>query len=144
MTIAEAVRRHEAAMNGLDNAISDILNEVEDDIVKMQQDRIFAGELVGGGPIVPEYSMLTKVYKAIKQQPYDHVTLKDTGSFHANIFAAQFGDKLLIDSNDDKSVELQEYYGEDIFGLTKENKEEIQPEANKLLVRYYKSITGFN
>ena len=143
MTIAEALRRHEEAMNGLDNAISDILNTVEDDIVEMQQERLMKGLFVSEAEIYPFYTPFTVQVKKEKGQPHDKVTLKDTGAFHDAIFAAQFGDKIVIDSDDEKSGELKEKYSENIFGLTQENKEILQQKTAKQIAKYYKSVTGF-
>ena len=145
MTIAEACRRVDRAINGIENEIiNDIIPAVESDIVNMQTMRLFEGKNADGTDITPEYSFQTLDYKLRHNQPTDRVTLKDTGAFYSQIFAKAYdSEEILIDSNDDKSDDLKEKYGESIFGLTKENKSEIKEETTTLLVDYLKEITGF-
>ena len=99
----------------------DAMNKSTDTYVDLQKDQLFEGILSDGGDIVPEYSPLTKDIKRGKGQPIDRVTLKDTGEFHAGIYAEPGTDGLMVDSRDSKSNMLQEKYSEEIFGLSKKN-----------------------
>ena len=146
MTIAECNRRVQNAISGLENAIiNEIIPQVENDIVTMQKDRIFSGKYVDDSPIIPEYSYATLGFKLRKGQPTDRVTLFDTGSFHNQIFAQSYdGKEVIIDSTDDKSGELKEKYGEQIFGLTNENSTALKEKTTELLIDYIKRETGLN
>ena len=143
MTIAEASRRMDSALIGLDNEIAVIMNAVEPDIVIMQVDRLNQGLFVDETLIEPDYKPFTVQEKLRKGQNPDLVTLRDTGEFHNAIFAAQFGEEIIIDSNDDKSGELKEKYTEKIFGLTPMNKSELQLTTISMLRDYIANVTGF-
>ena len=146
MTIAECNRRVQNAISGLENAIiNEIIPQVENDIVTMQKDRIFSGKYVDGTEIIPEYSYATLDFKLRKKQPTDRVTLFDTGSFYNQIFAESYdGKEVIIDSTDDKSGELKEKYGEQIFGLTNENSISLKEKTTELLIDYIKQTTGLS
>lgn len=71
------------------------------------------------------YSTYTVRVKKEKGQPYDRVTLRDTGDFHRS-FEVVFGPaSFYITATDSKTQMLVERYGERIFGLTTENKKEL-------------------
>jgi hypothetical protein len=146
MTIAECNRRVQNAISGLENAIiNEIIPQVENDITTMQKDRIFSGKYVDDTEIIPEYTYTTLGFKLRKGQPTDRVTLFDTGSFHNQIFAESYdGKEVIIDSRDEKSSDLKEKYGEQIFGLTKDNTEDLHEITTDLLVEYVKRETGLN
>lgn len=78
-----------------------------------------------GSDITPEYSPFTVEEKKIKGQPFDRVTLKDSGDFWEGIKIKAAGNELTYDATDPKSDKLQEKYGEDILGLSDENKTEF-------------------
>lgn len=71
------------------------------------------------------YSPVTVEYKMAMGQPYDRVTLRDTGDFHHG-FTVQYSPKAFsITSTDWKTQMLMKKYGRDIFGLTASNKQEL-------------------
>lgn len=72
------------------------------------------------------YSPFTIVIKRQKGQPYDRVTLNDTGSFTDKMDLI-FTDQNAIGffSRDAKTPELIQRYGADIFTLTVDNRKEI-------------------
>jgi len=78
------------------------------------------GEKVGGG----EYRPLTIAIKKHKGQRYDHFTLKDTGAFYDSWVVKVDRDGLILDADDSSFYDkpLFEVYGEDVLGLTDENK----------------------
>lgn len=130
-------------ISGLDNEITNILNEVEPDIVETQTERLWKGILSDDGNIVPEYTFVTTDIKLRKGQPVDRVTLKDTGDFYNEIYARQHGQEVIIDSSDNKSGKLKEKYGEKIFGLTEPNKVQLKEKTTSKLIDYVKENTGF-
>lgn len=72
------------------------------------------------------YSSFTIAIKRQKGQPYDRVTLNDTGSFTDKMDLI-FTDQNAIGffSRDAKTPELIQRYGADIFTLTVDNQKEI-------------------
>ena len=72
------------------------------------------------------YRPYTIEQKKKKGQPYDRVTLRDTGAFEKS-FAIKIGrNEFYIDSDDWKTEKLVKKYGEEIFGLTDENLNELK------------------
>lgn len=68
------------------------------------------------------YAPKTVYLKQKKGQPWDRVTLRDTGKFHQS-FRLQFtNDGFVITSGSDLTPELVNKYGPNIFGLTPESK----------------------
>lgn len=67
------------------------------------------------------YSPVTIKIKTDKGQPTTRVTLKDTGAFHDSMFIVFDVDGFYITSSDEKTPELIEKYGEEIFRLTDKN-----------------------
>lgn len=67
------------------------------------------------------YTASTVKRKRKKGQPYDRVTLKDTGKFYLSL-DIQFDDSgFYVTSSDEKANALLEKYGKTIFRLTNEN-----------------------
>lgn len=156
MTIAEAERRMQAVVGGLENEVmNNIVPKVEDVIVKQQQARLMKGEYVSGSAIFPDYTAFTVSEKIRKNQDPDHVTLRDTGAFHDAIFVQAYGgleDGIFeIDSSDSKRDKLIEKYEENdewsgqgqIFGMNEENKTDIKEVSTPMLREYASRITGF-
>lgn len=86
------------------------------------------------------YSPYTVSIKKKKGQPYDRVTLRDTGDFHKSFEVVFDPSYFYITATDYKTEDLVEKYGGNIFGLTAENKREITekyvvPEVTKSLRR---------
>lgn len=71
------------------------------------------------------YSKNTIAVKIAKGQPTNRVTLRDTGGFHASFVVYADDTKFFIDAKDWKTNKLGEKYGEEIFGLTDENINEL-------------------
>lgn len=68
------------------------------------------------------YSPYTIMLKKEKGQPYDRVTLRDTGAFHSSFEMVLENFEFYFTATDYKTQELIHKYGENIFGLTEENK----------------------
>jgi hypothetical protein len=84
--------------------------------------QMYAGIKSDGTEIEPEYKNITKLIKSEKGQPYDRVTLKDTGSFYKRVYISLDNQGFELDSSDSKRDKIVTKYTEDIFGLTPENK----------------------
>jgi len=121
--------------NKLKNVIDDfdsITDKVLDDNKQAYADentRVLFNEGVDSqGNKLPEYSETTKRIKAKKGQPTNRMTLKDTGDFHKGFFARISSGKMTISSKDDKTNELTERYGQDIFGLQADDRRLVSRE----------------
>lgn len=71
------------------------------------------------------YSPYTVARKKKKGQPYDRVTLRDTGKFQAGFTLVVTPKTFRITSTDSKTGALTEKYGPYIFGLTPESKDQL-------------------
>lgn len=71
------------------------------------------------------YSPYTIGVKKEKGQPYDRVTLRDTGDFHRSFEAVIESDGFYITATDPKTQDLIDRYGREIFGLTPESRQTL-------------------
>lgn len=105
-----------------------------DNILDRNRQQMFSGMRSDGSEISPPYTPLTKFLKAQKGQPFDRVTLNDTGSFYRLMFLTVRNGAFIIDSRDDKSEELQTKYGETIFGVNQQNINDLAPDIGNRVV----------
>lgn len=88
------------------------------------QDQLFVKGVNRLGVRIDEYrpySPSTIKVKIKKRQPYDRVTLKDTGEFYDSFYVETAEDRFYIKASDEKTVWLIKRYGAEIFGLTNES-----------------------
>ena len=71
------------------------------------------------------YTARTISIKRAKGQPFDRVTLRDSGDFQASIHVLFYNDGFMIQATDIKTNDLIAKYGEDILGLTDEHIAEL-------------------
>lgn len=120
------IRRVRATLKEIQASIyatlEDVFNKYPDvlaDIVTENQ--LFnKGEDGMGISIHPDYADLTIDFKIEKKQPFDRVTLKDTGAFYRSIDAEAKGGQLIISSSIERAADLMEKYGPDILGIQDE------------------------
>jgi hypothetical protein len=74
------------------------------------------------------YAESTIAYKKRKGQPYDRVTLRDTGAFHASFYITTTDKDFEIKARDEKTQWLTKRYGNQILGLTEEHVAEVAAE----------------
>jgi hypothetical protein len=74
------------------------------------------------------YSPFTVSIKRGIGQPFDRVTLKNEGDFHESFYLERTGDGVKVWAKDGKTRKLVARYGEDIFGLTEMNIQELAEE----------------
>lgn len=87
------------------------------------------------------YSLKTILDKQRKNQPTDRVTLRDTGDFYASLYLVQKEKIFEIDSKDSDQTKvnrLLDVYGENIFGVTEQNKVILRELATPILAQYLK------
>lgn len=90
-----------------------------------------------GGP----YTAYTIRQKQKKGDPYDRVTLKDTGDFYRSFKVEVFEDEFLIDAYYLKGGEdLRGRWGDDLAGLTELSKEKLNnyvlPQIHKFVLNW--------
>lgn len=122
LTIHEIQRR----LSGLDinQEVRESIVDTKDAIKTLNQGQLFIGKRADDSYIYPDYTELTKAIKEAKGQPFDRVTLEDTGAFYDSIQIDVKSDTFDIDATDSKTNKLTKKYGEKILGLSKESKSE--------------------
>lgn len=88
------------------------------------QDQLYAKGVNRLGVRIDEYQPyrpLTIQVKIEKRQPYDRVTLKDTGEFYDSFYVETAKDRFYIKASDEKTNWLIKKYGAEIFGLTNDS-----------------------
>ncbi|OJW78439.1 hypothetical protein [Spirosoma sp. 48-14] len=123
----------------------DMLNRVLSDVIAanavliadLNRKQLAAGIRADNSAISPYYRPDTVQIKRDKGQRTDRVTLHDTGDFYESIFTAVFDQAFDLEATDPKTEELKAKYGDDILGLTPENRavliEVIKPQFIDLL-----------
>jgi len=72
--------------------------------------------------------------KIAKGQPYDHVTLKDSGDFYESFRAKLVGTNIIITAQTIKeNTDLLKVWGDDIIGLTDDNLQVVINRAREIL-----------
>lgn len=104
--------------------IRETIEENQSIIEDKQISQLDAGQYPDGDSIAPDYSDLTIQIKKAKGQPYDRVTLRDTGDFYRGIKLNLETDFFTLDSSDSKTDKIVDKYG-DVFGLSDQSKQEL-------------------
>lgn len=131
-TIREVFRLVENFTQSQEKIMNDCINNSSETILNANRDQLFSGRDKQGKEIIPEYKKRTIKIKKKKKQPYDRVTLKDTGDFYKEMFLKIESGKIFIDSKDEKTDKLLEKYdrGNDtILGIPQNNKKETINES---------------
>ena len=137
MTVTEFLRRLEGL--NIDRAVKIVIGETRELIIIKNQEQMLQGIRSDDSEITPPYTCFTRIKKKEKGRNPDIVTLYDTGDFYRTMFLDVGSDMLEIESTDWKSSELQEKYGEEIFGLTDESKNEYAKKALTALIEKIKN-----
>lgn len=101
----------------LQDEINKLIKENEPEIVDANTSQLMNGIKSTGESLGKYKSKSYEDYKLTKN-PKGVVDLRNEGDFHTGFF---IDDKNRVDSKDSKTGKLTDWYGEDIFGLTKEN-----------------------
>lgn len=102
--------------------IEDIIQLTEPDLIDINQSQLYGKGQDALGKELKPYSFITEVHKREKGQPFDRTTLRDTGAFYSGFTIDVSQGLITFNSTDRKTPELEAKYGQQIFGLTKENK----------------------
>lgn len=130
-TLLERVKRFNSDLTE-GKIFQEVIKENESVIVDMNaENQLFEKGVNALGVSISSYrpySDKTVEIKKMKGQPYNRVTLRDTGDFHSAFFVRVSRENFSIDSTDWKTKKLEKKYGDqkgDIFGLTDENLTEL-------------------
>ncbi|MBR5672190.1 MAG: hypothetical protein IKX02_01975 [Spirochaetales bacterium] len=108
--------------------LGEILRSNEDYILDLNRRQLNDQGINSQGISIASYAPYTAstiARKIRKGQPYDRVTLRDTGKFQAG-FSLEVGKNIFrISSRDQKTPQLIDKYGPYIFGLTNESKDQL-------------------
>ncbi|OZI09947.1 hypothetical protein BWI93_00995 [Siphonobacter sp. BAB-5385] len=103
--------------------------------LELNKRQLKVGQLDTGKAINPPYTQVTVAIKKAKGQPYDRVTLKDTGDFQDSMYMKRVRGGNEITAFDWKTLSLSRKYSVDIFGLNDRNKgilcNRMKPDAQK-------------
>ena len=106
---------------GSGNPQRQAIEQHEREILDMNREQLYE---FGHNPLgisIGNYSPYTMKVKQEKGQPFDRVTLRDTGDFYAAFHLQADNTGFYISSSDWKTDELLLKYG-NVFGLTEENR----------------------
>lgn len=131
-----AVKRYNATLRNLEyrlRAFKDSLPELLEDIIRDKEDvivsaiaddQLYRRGINGRGEKIMDYMPYTPrtiQNKKRKSQPTTRVTLRDTGAFHESMYVVFDSEGFYITASDEKTQDLVEKYGEEIFRLTDKN-----------------------
>ncbi|HHZ64650.1 MAG TPA: hypothetical protein EYN51_03985 [Flavobacteriales bacterium] len=116
----------------VNQALKDVFSQNEDLLIEIQtQIQLFQkGETSKRISITPSYAQSTINKKRRKNQPFNRVTLKDTGALYDSVKFEALDDSLVITTNVPYTKYLTAKYGADIFGIQ-------NLEMEKFLQKYY-------
>lgn len=123
-TLLDRVKKVKEALD-TGRIAKEIVRDNDNILIDMNaQDQLFYKGVNRLGVRIDEYrpySPFTINVKIEKRQPYDRVTLKDTGEFYDSFYVETAEDRFYIKASDEKTDRLIKRYGAEIFGLTNES-----------------------
>ena len=132
----------------LDNAIS--LNEnfafdfainstITDEIIRLNTiEQLYEEGIDSKGKDLGLYSDFTIEIKMLKNDRFDHVTLKDTGDFYNSFKVISESGDIFIYADDSSKYDqpLTSWYGKDIIGLTDESLQVVIELIKPRIIQY--------
>lgn len=143
-TLRNLEYRLRAFKDSLPTLLEDVVRDKEDVIVSaIADDQLYRRGINGKGEKIMDYMPYTAKTiknKRKKGQPTTRVTLRDTGAFHESMFVVFDSEGFYITASDEKTQDLVEKYGKEIFRLTNKNftriiRSHIRKELTKRLKR---------
>lgn len=144
-TLRNLEYRLRAFKDSLPMLLENIVRDKEDVIVSaIADDQLYRRGINGKGVKIMDYmpyAPRTIQNKKRKGQPTTRVTLRDTGAFHESMYVVFDSDGFYVTASDDKTQELVNKYGEEIFRLTDKNFTRIvRSHIRKELIKRLKQI----
>ncbi len=138
LSVSELLRKA-----NLDQLFLKVIKENEQKSIDLNvDDQLYEKGILATGKTIGEYAPFTIAAKQKKGQRYDHITLRDTSNFHDSFFLDADKWPVFFDARDSKTPELLGRYGDDIFGLTDENKERFAQLVKEDLQKAFRSVLG--
>lgn len=109
-------------------------------MIEANQKQMYSGLDSNDEEIWPEYSPQTVRNKMAEGQPYDRVTLKDTGRFYDEMGIIYGDDSFEITSRDWKTEKLKEKYGQAILGLNDKSMDDFSFVVSYALLEDFEMI----
>ena len=143
-TLRNLEYRLRAFKDSLPTLLEDVVRDKEDVIVSaIADDQLYRRGINGKDEKIMDYmpyAARTIQNKRRKGQPTTRVTLRDTGAFHESMFVVFDSEGFYITASDEKTQDLVEEYGKEIFRLTNKNftriiRSHIRKELTKRLKR---------
>ena len=143
-TLRNLEYRLRAFKDSLPTLLEDVVRDKEDVIVSaIADDQLYRRGINGKDEKIMDYmpyAARTIQNKRRKGQPTTRVTLRDTGAFHESMFVVFDSEGFYITASDEKTQDLVEKYGKEIFRLTNKNftriiRSHIRKELTKRLKR---------
>lgn len=138
MTLSEMIRRVDSL--DIKANLPEMVNNTKEEMADLNISQLELGQEKTGNPITPEYR--SELYADFKKSigskaPEGTPNLKLTGSFYDGINVQLNGMEYFISSTDGKMPDLVEKYGDDIFGLSEENKSKYALDVLYYEIREY-------
>jgi hypothetical protein len=118
--------------NAVDNRVIEFIIDLN------TNDQLFEDGIDSLGRQLGDYAPFTVESKKGKGDRYDHITLKDTGKFYDSWTVRVDKRGLELDADDFSHYDepLFSIYGEDVLGLTDENKDKITAIIRENYINY--------
>jgi len=117
--------------------------EIKAFILRLNRQQLYNKGEDSKGESLGEYSPFTIEEKRSKGQPFDRITLFDSGEFYNSFYIKVSGNEIeiLSDPIKDDGTNLLREFGEDILGLTEEDQDKlsemIEPMLAAEILKFY-------
>lgn len=119
----DVIERFEQLKSEYETLVAISVEDTAAEFAKLNQEQMYEGVKSNNEPIEPAYSQSTIQRKKQKGQPYDRVTLKDTGDFYRGYHLQVINGELVEDSNVTYAPKIEKKYGAGIWGLSDDSNE---------------------
>jgi hypothetical protein len=116
-----------------------IMEEVAPEAVAYNQQQLYRQGIDRFGKQLRRYTSLTYALKKYQRNPLPGLGIPDlnfTGTLYRGMYLKVVGKSFYLGSNDSKETRIENKYGKDIWGLTKESKTRLSRDVRPLLMRY--------
>lgn len=127
-----------------DEVIEETMDQSSPVITEKQREQMLTG-VNSEGKKIGKYRSPAYARKKNAMNPLPGLGVPDlrlTGQFYKGIYTEIRGDKIITDSTDEKTQDLADKYGENIFGLNKDKKAEAVEKIKPVLVQNMKNAMG--
>lgn len=136
MSPKEAIRRLQRLDEALEGVVVDAIDNTATDIIALNQQQLYAGRLSDGSPVTPSYLEDPYFKSEASAQRYsdwkDEITpnserqpgvpnLFINGFFYDSWSIKASADNITFNSSDPNAMDIEEKFGEKIYGLDDEN-----------------------